>query len=204
MILTCERCGKPTDNIHNAMTKCMQCDLRLCDSCAQWTLIDAKWTTCDVCGDVKVCKQCAELVNRETFDTGAVRDSTDYRYDLMSPMAADLLLADAIHMTTPRQELALYLLGKNEHSLAAISEYLADVVGTNRPALAHLYAQALHEGARKYGERNWEKGLPKSNLINHALHHLFKLVEGDTSENHASHLVWNVLTLIHFQMEGKR
>jgi len=147
---------------------------------------------------------CSKEESRETFESGAVRDSTDYRYDLMSPTAADLLLSDALHMTTPRQELALFLLGKNEHSLAAISEYLADVVGTNRPALAHLYAQALHEGASKYGERNWEKGLPESNLINHALHHLFKLVAGDTSENHASHLVWNVLTLIHFQIKGQR
>ena len=142
--------------------------------------------------------------NRETFASGAVRNKVDYRYDLMSPMVADLLLADSLHMTTPRQELALYLLGKNEHSPAVISEYLADVVGTNRPTLAHLYAQALHEGASKYGERNWEKGLPKSNLINHALHHLFKLVEGDTSENHASHLVWNVMTIIHFREVNAR
>jgi len=72
---------------------------------------------------------------------------------------------------------------------------------TDQPVavIAHLYAQALHEGASKYGERNWEKGLPESNLVNHALYHLFKLTEGDTSENHLSHLVWNVLTIIHFR-----
>ena len=60
-------------------------------------------------------------------------------------------------------------------------------------------AQALHEGAIKYGERQWEKGIPEANLVNHALFHLFKLAEGDTTENHLSHLVWNVLTIIHFR-----
>jgi hypothetical protein len=55
--------------------------------------------------------------------------------------------------------------------------------------LVHLYAQAFHDGASKYGDRNWEKGIPESSLINHVLYHLFKMTEGDTSENHASHLV---------------
>jgi len=63
---------------------------------------------------------------------------------------------------------------------------------------------AYFEGASKYGEHNWEKGIPESNLCNHALHHCFRWLAGDKSEEHATHLVWNVFTLLHFKLAEER
>jgi hypothetical protein len=135
--------------------------------------------------------------NIETFDTGAFREKADYRYDLMSPIVAKQLIDN--HYASI---FAAYLLTEGQH-MHSCTLGLKNVLGCNESDIAHLYAQALHEGATKYGERNWEKGIPESNLINHALYHLFKLVSGDESENHRSHLVWNVLTLVHFREHNK-
>lgn len=62
-------------------------------------------------------------------------------------------------------------------------------------ALAETYA----EGAAKYGDDNWLKGIPTSDLLNHALRHLNMWQRGDTSEPHLAHAAWNVLAMIHFE-----
>jgi len=60
-------------------------------------------------------------------------------------------------------------------------------------ALARTYA----EGAEKFGEFNWENGMPVTDLLNHAIAHLFKFLGGDRSEDHLGHAAWNVLGAIH-------
>ena len=139
----------------------------------------------------------------ETFDTGAFRDKTDYRYDLMSPHLCDLIFVAERHYRT----LARFLLELWQYPSIDNSRFLLDTLekfvrATAAPlSIPHLYAQALHEGTVKFGERNWEKGIPECNLVNHALYHLFRLHAGDQSEHHLSHLVWNVITIIHFQTQ---
>jgi len=61
--------------------------------------------------------------------------------------------------------------------------------------LARVYAK----GAQRYGARNWEKGIPASNLINHALRHITLYLLGDTSEDHVVHAAWNLLAVAHFE-----
>jgi len=63
-------------------------------------------------------------------------------------------------------------------------------------ALAETYA----EGAYKYGENNWKKGIPKGNLINHLYNHIEKYRLGDNSEPHLAHALWNVATLLYFEI----
>jgi hypothetical protein len=58
-------------------------------------------------------------------------------------------------------------------------------------------AKAYAEGATKYGNFNWEKGFPASDLLNHALRHIYKFLEGDRSEPHLGHAAWGVLAAIH-------
>lgn len=70
---------------------------------------------------------------------------------------------------------------------------LISSVGLRR--LAETYA----EGAAKYGDNNWLKGIPASNLLNHLEVHLNKFKSGDTSEDHLAHAAWNLFTLMHFQ-----
>lgn len=61
--------------------------------------------------------------------------------------------------------------------------------------LAKTYA----EGSVKYGDRNWEKGIPASNLINHAIRHIVKWLKGDRDEDHLAHAVWNLCAVMHFE-----
>ncbi len=69
------------------------------------------------------------------------------------------------------------------------------------PLAMHALAETYAEGAIKYGDNNWKKGIPKSDLINHALRHLFLYMAGDNSEPHLPHAMWNIATLIHFEKE---
>ena len=58
-------------------------------------------------------------------------------------------------------------------------------------------AQHYENGARKYAERNWEKGLPLHRYIDSCLRHLFQFMMGDRSEDHLAAAAWNILCYIH-------
>ena len=58
-------------------------------------------------------------------------------------------------------------------------------------------ARTCAEGAEKYGDWNWEKGMPVHDLLNHAISHLYTYLAGDRSEPHLGHAAWNVLAAIH-------
>lgn len=49
------------------------------------------------------------------------------------------------------------------------------------------------QGALKYGERNWEKGIPLHSFIDSAVRHLLKHIDGCTDERHDRAFVWNIL-----------
>ena len=66
------------------------------------------------------------------------------------------------------------------------------------PSIA-LKALAIHyeRGAKKYSDRNWEKGIPLSRHLNSALRHLQDYLVGDRSEDHLSACVFNVFAITH-------
>lgn len=49
------------------------------------------------------------------------------------------------------------------------------------------------EGAKKYGERNIDKGCPQHSLIDSAFRHLAKYTIGMTDEDHLRACAWNIL-----------
>ncbi len=53
-------------------------------------------------------------------------------------------------------------------------------------------AEAMGEGALKFGEQNWRK-LDVKVCVNHAIRHLYMLLDGDVSEDHAGHAAANCL-----------
>ena len=53
------------------------------------------------------------------------------------------------------------------------------------------------EGTLKYGERNWEKGIPLHSYIDSATRHLIKHIGGYTDERHDRAFIWNLLCCIH-------
>jgi len=70
-----------------------------------------------------------------------------------------------------------------------------------------IRALAIHyqKGCQKYGERNWEKGIPVSRYIDSALRHLFQFLDGLDDENHLISAAWNILsayeTILRIQQE---
>ena len=56
-------------------------------------------------------------------------------------------------------------------------------------------------GAKKYGEHNVDKGIPTHSLLDSALRHAAKYLEGHTDEPHLVAAAWNLLWAI--QMEVK-
>lgn len=62
---------------------------------------------------------------------------------------------------------------------------------------------AVHyeNGAKKYGDRNWEKGIPLARFLDSALRHLNTFRDGDRSEDHLSAVLWNVVGFLHTERE---
>lgn len=56
-------------------------------------------------------------------------------------------------------------------------------------------AELLERGAIKYGDNNWQKGMPLRAFIDSAFRHLSQLARGDRSEDHAAAVRWNVAAL---------
>lgn len=54
-------------------------------------------------------------------------------------------------------------------------------------------AKHFEEGAKKYGDRNWEKGIPCDRYIDSAVRHYCKWSAGWTDEPHDRAFIWNIL-----------
>ncbi len=54
----------------------------------------------------------------------------------------------------------------------------------------------FEEGAKKYGENNWKKGIPESSYIDSAVRHYLKWLRNDDDEQHDRAFIWNIMCLI--------
>ncbi len=60
-------------------------------------------------------------------------------------------------------------------------------------------AETCAEGAKKYGDFNWQRGIPASVMLNHAIRHIYLWLDGDVAEDHLAHAAWNILGVCHFE-----
>lgn len=65
------------------------------------------------------------------------------------------------------------------------------------PVALRRLAQVLERGAKKYGERNWEKGIPVGRYLDSAIRHIYQYIEGHEDEDHLGHAMWNIMAAIH-------
>lgn len=56
-------------------------------------------------------------------------------------------------------------------------------------------AKHYENGCLKYGDRNWEKGIPCHSFADSAFRHLVKYLDGWTDEDHLIAAVWNLCGL---------
>lgn len=57
-----------------------------------------------------------------------------------------------------------------------------------------IRALAIHfeKGCLKYGDRNWEKGIPIHSFLDSAIRHLVQVIDGRDDENHLIAALWNL------------
>jgi hypothetical protein len=129
---------------------------------------------------------------RREFETGAVRDMQEGkgRCDLMPLEQVAQLMHDKVI-----KAIAMY---QKFGSVVYIEEALVTFCGGHRWGTAHAMLELskhFEQGAIKYGERNWEKGLPESCYIDSAVRHYLKYLDGQTDEPHDRAVLWNLMCL---------
>lgn len=81
---------------------------------------------------------------------------------------------------------------------------------TNKPRYDLIPPEALWRvamlytrGAKKYGENNWQKGIPSQQMLASAMRHLEAYRRGETVEDHLAAVVWNVLAMMQYEAEER-
>ena len=59
-----------------------------------------------------------------------------------------------------------------------------------------LVSRIYQDGSLKYGDRNWEKGIPVGRYLDSASRHIAKYMSGLRDEPHLSMAAWNLLSAI--------
>jgi hypothetical protein len=136
---------------------------------------------------------------RRSFDTGAVRDiqTGKGRPSLMPIRVVGKMLCDDFdrenimtaigHFIEERDTRYLY------HALDFFSETAYDA---SVPTMLLEVSKHFEEGAAKYGDNNWQKGIPVSCYLDSAIRHYLKYRRGDTDEPHDRAFVWNLMCCI--------
>lgn len=148
---------------------------------------------------------------RREFDSGAVRDIAEGkgRMDLLPLRDISELLGYAKIAMDDKLQIP-------EFSLSFLYSCIDDFLVTNDPVylytilmsfIVRYYSASVtsaildlsihyEEGAKKYCERNWEKGIPCHCYVDSALRHGTKLCRGDKDESHDRALMWNIFGLL--------
>lgn len=131
--------------------------------------------------------------DRTEFATGAVRDMREGkgRCDLMPLRVAAMV----IHGDSILDDIGLFQdTGDTQHLYFAIRSFAHAFNGLADMLLE--VAKHFEEGAKKYGENNWQKGIPVKCYIDSAVRHYLKWLRGDKDEPHDRAFVWNLMCCI--------
>jgi hypothetical protein len=128
--------------------------------------------------------------NRRLFETGAVRDIQEGKgrcdllpLDVASEYLADVVLTDIYEFQRTGNVKCLY-------------EALAEFDLWDPVTLLLEVSKHFEEGCKKYGENNWQKGIPVRCYIDSAVRHYLKWFRGDEDEPHNRAFCWNILCCI--------
>ncbi len=136
--------------------------------------------------------------NRTEFVTGAVRDCGDNkgRCDLMPlDMISVLMSGDRVLSALGDfQNLSSSHKASMMVSLKdALDAFCHDRYYENLADMLLDVSMHFRDGAKKYGEYNWQKGIPIHSYIDSAVRHYLKWKSGWTDEPHDRAFVWNIL-----------
>ena len=132
---------------------------------------------------------------RTTFSTGACREITEEkgRCDLIYNKAWGVLVDDVFYENIEN----FVRFGNMPDIYYCIDIISKKYYGGSYETLYLDLARHYANGAKKYSDRNMEKGLPFHSMIDSALRHYTKLKAGWSDEPHAVAVVWNLITLLY-------
>lgn len=135
---------------------------------------------------------------RREFESGAVRDVQEGkgRCDLL-PLN---VVARVINFDDEKSGVLVYIdnyvhTGATEYLFLAIKSFIHDKNWDVYTAVLEV-AKHFEDGAKKYDERNWEKGISLHCYIDSGIRHYLKFMRGDTDEPHDRAFIWNMLCAI--------
>jgi hypothetical protein len=146
---------------------------------------------------------------RRTFESGAIRDVTEDkgRCDLLPLDVVSGLFSyfgqteDSVldvHKGTVLSRICGYqTTGDAKEILSAIEWFVRTLSGWDTLEEAMLEVSVLYQqGAKKYDERNWQKGIPCQVYLDSGIRHFLKFSRGERDERHDRAFVWNMLGLL--------
>ena len=135
----------------------------------------------------------ADSGHRTQFASGAVRDARPGvgRCDLLPLHQVSAILDDEIIRSIGDYEES----GNTSSLQKAIGLFSDMVFGSQYTAMLET-AKQYEDGCQKYGERNWQKGIPVHCYIDSGVRHYLKFRRGDVDEPHDRAFIWNMLGAI--------
>lgn len=137
--------------------------------------------------------------DRTEFPSGAVRDMRvgKGRCDLLPlDVVASFLATKPGELDDVLMHLYSYQTHKDERLLYTALSAFARKRGWNDWTMLLEVAKHFEEGAKKYGDNNWQKGIPVHCYIDSAVRHYLKYLRGDQDEPHDRAFCWNILCCI--------
>lgn len=132
--------------------------------------------------------------NRRKFESGAVRDIQEGKG------RCDLLPLDVVAIIFTDHEFNIFRnISKFQETgrfVYLVYAILAAEIFKDVPTMLLEVAIHFEEGAKKYGENNWQKGIPVHCYIDSAVRHYLKFLRGDKDEPHDRAFCWNLLCAI--------
>ncbi len=130
---------------------------------------------------------------RRKFETGAVRDIAEGkgRCDLLPLLEIGDHLGSIVLI-----KIGMFLKWSGvNHITEAVREFINVAYGSHLTAILELSKQ-YEAGAKKYEERNWEKGIPTHCFVDSGVRHYLKWMRGDDDEPHDRAFLWNMFGLL--------
>lgn len=133
--------------------------------------------------------------DRTEFSSGAVRDRGNKgRMDLLPFSIISMLYdGDCYEIFDAMEE--LYRYGRIDGIVKSLKRFMDEWYEDDETAIMEL-SMHYQEGAQKYAERNWEKGIPISSFVDSGLRHLMKHLRAENDERHDRAFVWNMVGLL--------
>lgn len=167
-----------------------------CETCAKKKHCFVKEFSVEQCEDY-VPKGSVSMIKdsgtRREFETGAVRDIQEGKG------RCDLLPLDVVarFRGTILTDISEYQeTGDTKYLENALQRFIDKHLNKDNSTAFLEVSKHFEEGAEKYSENNWKKGINTKHYIDSGVRHYLKYLRGDIDEPHDRAFVWNIICCI--------